>query len=159
MKCNHLRSPEETNTAATMTACKARFTLCHTFIRELKLSEKRQRTEFANHRFLGLQWRYLKTEAEELHTECAQWETTREKGGREIYFLILSETCPDSAWTSSGRRSLCKRVQPHTIYGMGEHALWRVFDFASMHTLLHFLQDFHAVQPLPCSAARLFILR
>ena len=40
MKCNHLQSPEETNTAATMTACKARFTLFNMFIRELKLSEK-----------------------------------------------------------------------------------------------------------------------
>lgn len=37
---NHLQSPEETNTAATMTACKARFTLFNMFIRELKLSEK-----------------------------------------------------------------------------------------------------------------------
>lgn len=29
MKYNHLQSPEETNTAATMTACKARFMLFH----------------------------------------------------------------------------------------------------------------------------------
>lgn len=102
----------------------------------------------------------LKTEAEEPHTEW-KWETTREKGGREIYFVTLSETCMLSRLCVDKQQKevTLLSIQPHTSYGVGERALWRLFDCATMPALLHFLQHFHAVQPLPYSAARLFILR
>lgn len=42
MKCNYLRSAEETSKAVTMTTCKARLTLLHIFIWEQKLSKEKK---------------------------------------------------------------------------------------------------------------------
>lgn len=152
MGCDHLQSPEETNTAA---ALKGKVCMIPCADQGAEIIWEKAGNFWAFSDGLPIQnwsWR-----------TAHRVKTLREPERREQRGYFFSSSLrhvhiQESVWTSTSRILPCKR-----IYLIPEHALGKGLCEVSISPcavpLSHFPLDFHAVQPLPCPAVWIFTLR